>query len=349
MDPSIYYILFFDIEGSSKLHVGDDKSKSRAKQKVHDWFVPIVKKHHALLVPVDSFRGDDGIAYFSYAENCVSASIEIYNDRLKMLGEIYGNNVDYVDLRIICFKDTIFGKYTNNFTGEGLENILPYERDFGAAGTIRLICYGNEFIGELPEPIKKMFSQNNLVISRLVGKKGKEYEIWQHPNSAMVKQRFSWNHICDRLRQDFVEKISKDIEPDLIIYSGSKGGSILGGLVSSYISKKLGHDIQVFHVDTIDIINIKKKIYNTTINEFTAEKLSKLEKFASKNCTVLLVESTRKTGITYGALRSVLKGANLFDYVFLCESNMDFPNPSYCSYSSDGRKIERKNFQFPWD
>lgn len=230
----------------------------------------------------------------------------------------------------------IYGSSPNNFTGEALENILPYERDFGASGTLRLISNVNDE-GWAKHNVD--FIQDELVVNILKGKKRAEYSIWQYRDHSKNVQRFSWNHICDRLKEDLVDNINA--MPDLIVISGSMGGSILGGLVYSKLNEKFRKNCQVFHFGTINIDN--------KTSDYAKQELQKLEKLALNPSikNVLLIESTRKTGSTCSMLKEQLKNHNVADYVFLYENNKGF-SATFSSYSSKGKLVEKRNFLFPW-
>jgi hypothetical protein len=340
--PQDKTVLYVDLEGSSSLKLPPEQ-RSRVKKEFQRRLLDVVKEFSCDDIPPGAFRGDDALVYFNDSVKCVTAAVTFHARFCEFqhwLKQEFVENTKQIGVRIICFCDAIYGDAYSNYTGKMIEAILPYERDFGANGTVRLI--GDPIIQRLDgTPFGFRFSTEGLVFRKIKGKDKEDYPLSQlcipsHTN-------LSWNNLSTRIIQDLDDYLKAQAQqPDLVIFSGSKGGAVCGGI--SFASVICNDEVRVVHIDTHDLDFLFLN------HELPSHKAALVENMINDARVVLLIESTRQYFSPYTfILKKYCEGRTLLDYVVVWVFSNDMkhvPEPSQYSFKTNN--LSGGSFRFPW-
>ena len=188
-------ILYYDLAGTSFWddHINFEQ-KSEVKDFCHRYFCKATSKY-SCNPPVnpETFQGDNGIAYFDEENNCVKAGLYFLEKLPEMIRRV--PEIEYVILspRLIAFSDIISGKHIGSYSGDNIENIIPFEREFGNPGTFRIV--GDMLWREISSDYRRKFHKIPKIVK---GKKGfaHAYNIYETNDNC--------NHDLEQIRKRYL-------------------------------------------------------------------------------------------------------------------------------------------------
>ncbi|MDO8282546.1 MAG: GAF domain-containing protein [Thermodesulfovibrionia bacterium] len=181
-------ILYYDLQNTGEWRLLNATEKSKVKRHCHDIFIDITTEYSCEPINRDSFRGDDAFAFFCSEIDCIKAGLSFLQQLPDMVRRVPYIEHVLLNPRIIAFNDFISGKSQSDYTGRHMEEILPYEKTFGKAGSFRIV--GEDLWYTLPADYKIQFADTG---EKIAGKRGATYPVYEDKlgmNPIAISKRF---------------------------------------------------------------------------------------------------------------------------------------------------------------